>query len=325
LPRREILRGRIYRGSASVPPWLVAWRTEAAFVKGFLAVAQARPWPEARGTRAASVSGSRWVSKPRRRAALVLVPTVVSAECCYGAELYDPSVAKGQMGICNTYLAGGAYGFFGSSTTAYGPSSGNGSADLVCQYFLQRVLAGSSLGRATLEARQRFVQVMSVLDPADMKTLAQFNLMGDPAIHPVAIDDPALVRTKVYRAVIGDASRSGRRLRREGLVRRGMTLGVTSGAAKFVRNARPRLKVRRALEAAARETGLGDLVFASYAVLNPAPRLFGKRSALRPSPSSFHVAVGRSRDDTPTGVRTVLIIATEVDGEIVQLRRLHSR
>ena len=54
--------------------------------------------------------------------------SVVAAECCYGAELYDPNLSGGQQAICNTYLAGGAYGFFGSSTIAYGPSSGWGSS-----------------------------------------------------------------------------------------------------------------------------------------------------------------------------------------------------
>jgi hypothetical protein len=61
--------------------------------------------------------------------------TVVAAECCYGAELYPPHVANGQPGICNTYLQESAYGFFGSSTIAYGPSSGNGEADYICQFF----------------------------------------------------------------------------------------------------------------------------------------------------------------------------------------------
>ncbi|MEK6281418.1 MAG: hypothetical protein AABN95_13780 [Acidobacteriota bacterium] len=112
--------------------------------------------------------------------------TIVAAECCYGAQLYDPSAEDdGQMGMCNTYLDKKAYGFFGSSNTAYGPSTGNDQADLVCQYFIQRVLAGASTGRAALEARLRFVEKASPLSPMNRKTLAQFNLFGDPAIVPV--------------------------------------------------------------------------------------------------------------------------------------------
>ena len=113
--------------------------------------------------------------------------TVAAAECCFGGQLYNPSEADaGQMGMCNTYLDKKAYGFFGSTTTAYGPFSGNDQADLICQYFIQRVLAGASLGRAALEARQRFIEKASPLSPMNRKTLAQFNLYGDPSIVPVA-------------------------------------------------------------------------------------------------------------------------------------------
>ncbi|MGH8122116.1 MAG: hypothetical protein ACREPT_05035 [Rudaea sp.] len=112
--------------------------------------------------------------------------TVVSAECCYGAELYDPAHTQGQAGICNTYLGLGAHAFFGSSTIAYGPNSGNSQADLICQYFLQHVFAGASVGEAALLARLSFIKQMSVAAPTDLKTLAQFNLMADPSVHPVA-------------------------------------------------------------------------------------------------------------------------------------------
>ncbi|MEY4752800.1 MAG: hypothetical protein RJA44_475, partial [Pseudomonadota bacterium] len=54
--------------------------------------------------------------------------TVLAAECCYGAQLYDPQKAGGSQGIALTYLEQGALGVFGSTTIAYGPSEGNGSA-----------------------------------------------------------------------------------------------------------------------------------------------------------------------------------------------------
>ena len=81
---------------------------------------------------------------------------MVAAECCYGAELYDPE--GGPIGICAAYLAKGAIGFLGSTTIAYGPADSNGSADLLCRFFLESVLEGASLGRALLEARQRFAK-----------------------------------------------------------------------------------------------------------------------------------------------------------------------
>ena len=112
--------------------------------------------------------------------------TVVAAECCYGAQLFDPARADGQWPMALRYLADGACAFLGSTTVAYGPSEGNGSADLICQYFLQRVLAGASTGRALLEARQRFAGERTHLDPMDLKTLGQFYLVGDPSLQPVS-------------------------------------------------------------------------------------------------------------------------------------------
>jgi hypothetical protein len=76
--------------------------------------------------------------------------TVMAAECCYGAELYDPALptAGGQAGMCNTYLGAKAYAYFGSTNIAYGPPSGSDQADLVCQRFLMEAVNGASAGRA---------------------------------------------------------------------------------------------------------------------------------------------------------------------------------
>ena len=64
--------------------------------------------------------------------------TVVAAECCYGAQLSDPATPLHPRdatipGIGVTYLTEGAYGVFGSTTIAYGPSEGNGQADYICR------------------------------------------------------------------------------------------------------------------------------------------------------------------------------------------------
>ncbi len=172
--------------------------------------------------------------------------TVASAECCYGAELYDAADSGGQAGIVSTYLANGAYGFFGASTIAYGPAAGNGAADLICQYFLQRVLAGASLGRAALEARQRFVRNSTVLDPVDLKTLAQFSLMGDPSIVPV-------------RRPAGD-----REARRANLHALGLSLEAGRSFAEPKRST-PKAS-QEALAALRDELGMGDAEVTSYSV-----------------------------------------------------------
>ena len=119
--------------------------------------------------------------------------TVAAVECCYGAELYDAQTLGIDLPICQSYLRQGAYGYFGSTTIAYGPANANGAADLICQYFLLQILEGASLGRAALAARQQFVQGAAQMDPVDLKTLAQFCLLGDPSIHPVSRNTPTTV------------------------------------------------------------------------------------------------------------------------------------
>lgn len=108
-----------------------------------------------------------------------------TAECCYSAELYDPALSAAVLPMAVAYLAAGAYAYVGSTTVSYGPAVGNGGADLICRYFIEEILGGASVGRAFLEARQRFVRDHAVLRPTDLKTLAQFVVYGDPSVHPV--------------------------------------------------------------------------------------------------------------------------------------------
>jgi hypothetical protein len=111
--------------------------------------------------------------------------TVVAAECCYGAQLYDPRLAKAEVPICISYIAKGALGFFGSTNNAFGGigAKPNGGADLITRFFFENVLSGSSLGKAVAEARQRFINTQR-MDGGNLKTLAQFILLGDPSVIP---------------------------------------------------------------------------------------------------------------------------------------------
>jgi hypothetical protein len=250
--------------------------------------------------------------------------TVVAAECCYGAQLHDPAITDGDMGICNRYLGEGAYAFFGSSTIAYGPSEGNGSADLICQFFVQRVLAGASTGRATLEARLQFAQHATHLDPTDLKTLAQFNLMGDPSIHVVGKPQHALQRSKGWhQAFDGRAQLVARELRRKRLLRDGNTLGATIGAATTGRAPQAPKHVRVALEKAIRDAGLPPGGSLSFGVHDPALTTIGVRLR-NTKPTAFHVQSGSARSRAGF-LRQVIVVATVQDGEIVRLRRLHRR
>ena len=111
--------------------------------------------------------------------------TVVAAECCFGMQLYKPTSTV-PMGLCNRYLEMGAYAFIGSSNIAYGPAEGNGLADLICIFFIRSLQSGASTGRAMLEAHQQFISGEDPVGPHALKTLAQFNLLGDPSIHPIS-------------------------------------------------------------------------------------------------------------------------------------------
>jgi hypothetical protein len=134
--------------------------------------------------------------------------TMVAAECCFGAQLFDPKWTAGKLPICNAYLAAGSVGFFGSSTTAYGPEEGNSGADLITQYFLIDALKGASTGRSSLQARQKFVSGQKMEDPVNLKTLAQFLLLGDPSLQPCLSAAPH----HVTKAIDPSAARKTRRV-----------------------------------------------------------------------------------------------------------------
>jgi Peptidase family C25 len=112
--------------------------------------------------------------------------TVAAAECCYGGELYDPAVIGVDNPTCNNYLLHGALAYVGSTTIAYGSFTDQESADYIARFFLRNVVKGFSVGRAFLDARQRFLEVSAPdIDPVELKTVAQFLLLGDPSVHPV--------------------------------------------------------------------------------------------------------------------------------------------
>ncbi|HEX6064852.1 MAG TPA: hypothetical protein VFZ04_11560 [Longimicrobiales bacterium] len=261
--------------------------------------------------------------------------TIVAVECCYGAELYDPALLPdNQPGIANVYLGGGAYAYFGSTTIAYGDVEFNSAADLLCQYFLAGVLQGASLGRATLEAQQRFARAGTDLDPVDLKTLAQFVLLGDPSVHPVA--KTASGQPKKRKQAIVPSDDGTRRDRRVALLRKGLGIPQVQGTAVRAQKAAPR-KLVAALEQVARARKLVPSNLLSFAVRQPAVRTAGVRSkavrAATAPAAAFHVMFTRQQSRAksrrgaaaPPIAPTVLLVAREVDGEIVSLRELHRR
>ncbi len=260
----------------------------------------------------------------KRLKAHIAKGTVMAAECCYGAQLYDPAEAGGQKGIALTYLDQGACAVFGSTTIAYGPSEGNGAADLITQFFLQQVLAGASLGRAVLEARLQFAGQRTHLDPFDLKTLAQFYLLGDPSHQPVAPQVHALTRTKAFRKVFAPGDDRGvRGLRRERLERLGSHLAQALPQLVSV-DKKPLQAVKASLDALAQESGLAGANRASFDLEHqgtPNKRRVKRQLHVISAQTQATAAVAQVGAVKP--VRA--IVATIEAGRILHLRRLHSR
>ena len=152
---------------------------------------------------------------------------VVAAECCYGAELYDFNTLGVAPPICMAYVRG-APPRLSEAPTIRRSSAGNAQADLLNQYFLIHMLAGASTGRAMLQARQDFIRTQLMSNPANLKTVAQFLLLGDPSCQPCqpadfgpeqagtkgigtatsADDDDAGLARKARRVALGGAGRA---------------------------------------------------------------------------------------------------------------------
>ena len=251
--------------------------------------------------------------------------TVAAIECCYGAQLYNSVKLGIDMPICQSYLRQGAYGYFGSTTIAYGPPDDNSAADLVCQYFLLSLLDGASVGRAALVARQQFVERTGQMDPIDLKTLAQFCVLGDPSVHPVAIPKgPAIPKG----ADAAKSQRFFRAERRAKLKLNGEFLEKTKPtASRKEQRRKPPAAVGRSLSRIARDAGLSAAQkFEPFAVKRPTPPKKAIDAKLATAPSRYYVAVARPRRRTKASVkRGVAVVAKEVGGQIVGFRVYHQR
>ncbi|RWM18289.1 C25 family cysteine peptidase [Mesorhizobium sp.] len=151
--------------------------------------------------------------------------TVVTAECCFGAQLYNHRLSGIDEPICIAYLRSGAIAFLGSTNIAYGPASASGQADLICQYFWAGILVGASAGRALLQARQNFVRTQIMSDPTNLKTLAQFLLLGDPSVCPVETPPSKGLDVNALPENADAAGVGQRKQRRAALASAGRSLG----------------------------------------------------------------------------------------------------
>jgi hypothetical protein len=240
---------------------------------------------------------------------------VAAAECCYGADLYDPAAFGVEPGICSRFLQEGGYGFFGSTTVAYGPEAGNEYADLITQYFLQEVRAGASLGRAALQAQQRFVIESAPLDPADLKTIAQFCLLGDPSIHPARV-------ARSGRRSAAKADTTGMRRRR--LAHRGARLEQSAARVETRASRETSHAIEDALIDAALHHHVEPRQVLSYTIRpGRAPSAVGARlltpDQVRAS-GRYHVVFARPGRLRPSILNAVLLVAREERGKLGKVR-----
>ena len=74
---------------------------------------------------------------------------------------------------------------------------------------VRAVLDGASLGRAALTAQQKFISSGGHMGPHDLKTIAQFLLLGDPSIHPVKAGSKPKSKSKTKAREKGACPRHG--------------------------------------------------------------------------------------------------------------------
>jgi hypothetical protein len=263
---------------------------------------------------------------------VIVEGTVAAVECCYGAEQYDAKLyADGKTSISSAYLAGKAYGFFGSSTIAYGPADDNGAADLICQYFLKYVMEGASLGRAALQARQDFAQSSPNLDPMDIKTLAQFSLLGDPSVVPIKASSPHLVATpkgktnSKPKSTTVDSKTIERGERRQQLFTKGTWLTKNQAVCSSTPESGSSKAVEATMKEIASRANIENPVMSSYAIKRKGPS--GVSFAKSMTATAFHVAMptDAAEKQKENISSLVCVVAKEVDGRIVSYRELHSK
>ncbi|UGY11957.1 C25 family cysteine peptidase (plasmid) [Bradyrhizobium septentrionale] len=196
--------------------------------------------------------------------------TVVAAECCYGADMYDHLLAGSGLPICLSYLENGAIGFVGSTNISYGPAEAIGAADLLAQFFWINLLKGQSLGRAFLQARQDFVRRERMSDPANLKTIGQFILLGDASVHPCSL--PAHVAASAGVGVV-DAT----------MQRKAVRLALVSNGQSVMESAS---KMGKLVTSRSRLAGHADL-------LEKVRGLAGQRGLEKPDVASYRVSGGR--------------------------------
>ena len=199
-------------------------------------------------------------------------------------------------------------------------------------------IQGSSLGRATLEARQKFIHTTSMYDPSNVKTIAQFNLYADPSVTPVK---PPLAPTKGFGLAAPLNLRLERGDRRRDFFSRGLALAKSQPSLrKEVRKAKELLA--DSLNKAAIDYGLRPKEILTFKVKAPpvSKSLPLGLMAKEIFPSSMHVIFGAAEEmiekatgkkaisgkkQLPPVVGIVALIVKEINGTIASVKKIFSR
>ncbi len=268
--------------------------------------------------------------------------TVVSCEACSGGDVFDPALSGGALPLPVAYLRNGAYGFVGPTCISYGGRRVPDAADVLCRYLVEEVLGGASIGRAFLQARQRYVTDQVIMTPADLKTLAQFVLLADPSVVPVTAPEavplpptvsspsssgvaPAPVAHHAPQGVPGEqalaAERLGRMMRRRNLESHAAAIVGTTAVAigGGVRSTKDEAR-RLAATVGRPETERG---MRTYEVRTPGMASAAMSSAAHGA-TQLHVQV-RGRKRRTGGTRIDLVELAEGPGGVSLYRELESR
>ena len=169
------------------------------------------------------------------------------------------------------------------------------------------------------------------MDPFDLKTLAQFSLLGDPSLHPVNIPAADVTLGKSFSTATngppmpkGSVNRSERRRQ---LLSKGLWIAENT---PVVRRARPRRspKLKRLLEDLASQTNMQQAKILSFNIdYNPKRQsktlknMMNEKSAVS---DAIHVVIGRRNGVSEPAdrqiCRAVAVVAKEVAGEIDSYR-----
>src|SRR5262249_50210069 len=161
------------------------------------------------------------------------------------------------------------------------------------------------------------------LDPVDLKTLAQFNLLGDPAIHPVKAPSPhsAVDTTKPGARA---AARSIERTEvRQQLHAKGLWLSKNQPVASSTSVATT-ASIEGTLKKIAAKVKMKNPTMASFLVKHgPTPKTMMLKAI---TATAFHVMLGeqsqkksekKTKGASPNIKTNVCVVAKEVNGKIV--------